>query len=366
MATQKVIGRNPFSRFSEITLLPAFTSTAFAATGDCAYWAGRYWNPYGTSKNIQRVCFKFGTTTITTSGLTVSLQDVDLSNGPPIRHDGTQDQTVAVAAGAISGNAWLRTGTLSATRTISPGDLVACVVEFDGSGRQGSDSIGLSNLALGTSSSRRLQSIFATKISGSYSAVSVVPNIVFEHDDGTFGTLAGALPCSVINTHGFASTTEYALPFSTPFPFTMDEIEPIVSASVSSADFNAILYQGTTSLQSINAKAKSLELAPGARSLPLPLPSQQSISANTTYYLAIGPTSANNVSVYSADVADANHLTLWPGGTNFNFATRANTGTGWTTTTTRRLFAMISAIGFDDATGGGSSGMLYIPCLNGT
>lgn len=353
MATQKVVGQNPFARFDELTMAPAFVNSAFAATGDNVYWAGRYWNPAGTSKSISRVCFRFGTTTITTSGLTVSLQDVDTANGPPIRPDGTQDQTVAVASGAIAANTWIRTGTLSATRTVTPGDLLACVVEFDGSGRQGSDSIGISNLGLISASNRRLGSICGTKTTGTYAAATAIPNIVFEHDDGTFGTLLGGLPASAVNTHAITGTAEHALAFSLPFPVTLDSMEPFVS-TVSGISFNTIFYSGTTALISYSQNPKTLELAPGPRCFPLPFSSHQDIAANTTCYVAVGGASGSSTSVYSIDVADANHLSLWPGGANFNYATRASTGVGWTTTATRRFMAMISGIGFDDGAGSGS------------
>lgn len=364
MSIAKVVGRNPFTRMMEVTYPPSFTSTAFAATGDCLYYAGNYWNPYGVAKNIKYICFKFGTVTITTSGLTWSLQDVDTANGPPLRHDGTPDQTVAMAAGAIVANAWTKTNALSANRTVTPGDRLAAVCEFDGSGRQGSDSIGFSNLALVGSGGKRMQSIVGTKIGSTYTSIAVVPNIIFEHDDGTFGTLAGAMPCSAVNTHTFASTVEHALAFSLPYPFVLDEVDPIVNFANSNANANVILYQGTTSLQSTAVLGKTIESTGGARSLPLPLASQQNGAANTTYYLAVGPSTANNVSLYSVDVADANHLTLWPGGVNFSYATRANTGVGWTPTSTRRLLAWLSGIGFDDGAGGGG-GLLRHPGMNG-
>jgi len=127
------------------------------ATGEMAAFCGRVWfSARSGTKNLSRVGFRFGAVTKSGgSGLTVSLQDVTLSAGPPMQPDGTQDQTVAIANGnaSFASNTWIRTGTFSASRTVTYGDLLAVNVEYDGGGRTNPDSVIVNTIVAGQTGS---------------------------------------------------------------------------------------------------------------------------------------------------------------------------------------------------------------------
>src|SRR5262245_16743976 len=129
--------------------LPAVTSIGpIDATGEKIAFCGYFWHPEGISKDITRVGFRFGSVTKAGgSGLTVSLQDLNLTTAP-MQPDEVQDQTVAIANGdsGFTSNVWYRTNALSANRTLANGDAVCVVIEYDGSGRLGSDTVSLSGI----------------------------------------------------------------------------------------------------------------------------------------------------------------------------------------------------------------------------
>lgn len=346
----------------------ALTPATIAATGDKIAFCGRVWfNERTGTKAIRRVGFRFGAITKAGgSAMTVSMQDVDLTSGPVIRPDGTQDQTIAIAnadAGFAS-NVWYRTGTFNADRTVTYGDLLAVVLEFDGGGRLGSDSVALSGFTTSTSfSTFNNQLSVVTFVSAAWGNIGALPNIVLEFSDGTFGTLEKALPMVTINSHSIAQNTavadEYACAFQVPFDCKVDGLWAVVSPS-STSNFNLILYSGTTALQTVAVVTHSLATNSAPRNIYVPIP-ETALSKNTTYYVSVQPSTNNALSVTSIDVNDANHLNTWPGGINANFATRVDLGAWSAATATRRFLAgaRISSVSL-------AGGMLQIPNLAGT
>ncbi len=345
--------------------LPAFSSSTFAATGDKVAWVGRVnWADHTvTSRAISRLQFRWGSITKAGgSALTVSLQDVLTSSGTLIVPDETQDQTVAVANGdaSLATNTWYRTGALSANRTVSLGDLLAVVVEFDGSGRLGSDSIALSNLATTGSSGNDGRSAVVAKSGGSWALANSLTNLILEADDGTICTLGNGLAVSAINSHAINSGTgtadEYALPFSFPFAARLESVILPLAFASGSSDCEIILYTGTTATMTLTVDG-NMQIASAARMYDFTLPSEFECAANTTYYLAVRPTPANNVTVYSLDVNAAGHLGIYPGGADVNFITRLDQGSWASATTTRRLVAGVRVSSIDIPSGGGSVAM---------
>lgn len=329
------------------------------ATGEKAAFIGRVWWPGATSgqtKNISRVGFRFGTVTKAGgSALTVSLQDVSLTGSAP-SPDETQDQTVAIANGnaSFASNTWIRTGTLSANRTVSFGERLGVVIEFDGSGRLSSDSVVISALAAGQRTSDCLCTL---KTSGSWGEQSVIPNLILEFDDGTFGTLDGAYALSAINNHSFKSDTgtsdEFAVVVNVPVPVTIDGLYCYVQPSTTAADYELILYSGTTAVATVTVDANTIAAA--YRQITVPI-APVDLSANTDYYVAVRPNQATaTVATYSYDVNDANHLTVASGGIACQYATRLDQGSWAAKTATRRLLAGVRISRVHDGTGGGGS-----------
>lgn len=338
----------------ERLLVPStFTSSAIAATGNKFAWLGRHWNAARATKSIRRVQFLFGTVTKAGgSAMTLSLQDVDAA-ATILAPDGTQDQTVAIANADASfvSNTWYRSGALSADRSVAFGALVACVIEYDGGGRLGADTVSLNNINAGLD----VASGVALN-TGSWALVGASANIVFEYDDGTFGTLEGAIIASAFTSQSFANGStpdEYALKFQVPFDCTVDQLHVLGGTGAATRDYSVILNDGTTDLVTVTVDASTLNTT-GAKNGTFSI-TPTALSKNTNYYVSFRPDQAANDNVTLLTVNDANHFTCMPGGTSWHLATRTNAG-AWTATTTQRPWFGIGISKVDDGTGAGAGG----------
>lgn len=338
----------------------AFISDVIDASAEKYAYVGRVWFPTRTgTKDIRRVGFRFGTVVKAGgSALTVSLQDPSTTAGPPGRPDETQDQTVAIANAnaAFASNSWIRTDAFSADRTVTFGDDLAVVVEYNGAGRLGSDSVRLTSFS--TSQVQRLLSNPVLKTGGNWNVTNVAaPNLVLEMSDGTFGTLEGGLPIKAINTHSFHSGSaadEYAMPFSFPFPCKIDGMRFVVATDVAGCNFDAILYEGTTVRRTVSIDGNRASATIGTI-FEVPF-EEYTLDANSTYYVAVKPTTGNPLSVYSVDVDDANHLTTYPGGTTWTYTNRVDAGSWAAVTSTRQLIADVRVSSVQDGVGGAGGG----------
>lgn len=360
MATTAVTGQGiliPWGHYNA-SLAPSFGSAVFDATGDKVAMCGRVWFSGRTgTKDIRRIQFRFGSVTKAGgSALTVSLQNVDAANGPVIRPDGTQDQTVAIAnadAGFAS-NAWYRTGTLSADRTVSFGELLSVVWEFDGGGRLGADAVNITGLALSSGVLHPInhQGAFVNYDGATWTNNNIILNVVLEFSDGTYGTLQGSIPASAVNSHAFNSGStpdEYAMKITPEFEIDVDGIGAAV-APATSADFDMVFYSGTTAEATVSID-QNATISTSVRPITVPI-ALENLASGSDYYVAVKPTTANNVTVYSFDVNDAAFLDLLgPFGNEMTYATRTDAG-AWSETTTRRLFAWAQLAGVPSAAGG--------------
>lgn len=356
-ATQGVYMPNLLA-ISNAAQLSTGTGVQIDASGEKFAWIGRVWNKDRASKNITKVGFRLGTCSgIASNTLTVSLQNVDTTTGPPYQPDGTQDQTATIAAGSLTSNAWVLSPALSASRSVSYGELIAVVAEYTSfSGTpvvQFSQIIGSSNSFPSVQSGPML-------FTASWAAVTQYSNILLEFDDGSFGTLSDAYPCATINTHTFnsgSSPNEHALAFTVPFKCKVDGIYAWMNSTAATADFDLVLYDSTpTALASCSFDSNALRSTIGGYHIGEI--TEQTLNAGTQYYITVKPTTANNCAVYSFDVNAANHFQAWPGGTSWQYSTRSG-GSFAAHTTTRRLMAgiRISALS-DDASSGGSVGVI--------
>ena len=358
-----------------VAMAPSFASTlVIDATGEMAAFVGRVFFKARTgTKAISKVGFRFGAVTKAGgSALTVSLQDVlNAGGGIPMQPDGTQDQTVAIAnadAGFTS-NAWYQTGALSATRTVSCGDLLAVVIEFDGGGRLGADSVVISGLSA-TQTGHANMATSVLKTGGTYAVVSVVPNVILEFDDGTFGTLFGGFPCSNLATLTYNSGTggadEYALEFTFPGPVKVDGGGGLWAHAVAGSDADLIVYDGTTAMTNGSVTFDGdFAVNANARASLGQFPAMLSLTKDTTYRLALKPTSANNVTLSYFDVAAAGHFQAHTGGTAWCLTSRVDGGSWAAATTTRRPFLWPHICAIDDAVSTGGTTIAGTPMLRG-
>lgn len=337
------------------------TTLLIDATGEKIAFCGRVQIPGHASKDIQTIGFRFGAVTKAGgSALTVSLQDVDLATGPVIQPDGTQDQTVAIANAnaAFVSNTWITTGNLSANRTVQNNELLAVVIEFDGVGRLGADSVIVSAAqATETGVYHQCMTLLNT---GSWAAQLSVPDVILGFSDGTFGTLLGSWPSSAMSSISYKSDStpdEYCLEFQFPFPVKVDGAYALVLPAANTSNFDFVLYDsdGTTGLINALVPVDANAMSSGGRFCTVNYRDQISLLANTVYRLAIKPTQAtSNVTIYYTDVANANHFQAFPGGANWRIASRTDLGGTWTATTTRRPMMGLRVSSFDDGTSASS------------
>jgi hypothetical protein len=315
------------------------------------------------TRNLSTVTFRFGAVTKAGgSTVTVSLQNLNLAAGPPGQPDETQDQSVTIAnadAGFASNVGY--TATLGSTRSIAHGAAVCAVWEFGTFA--GADSVIINGINNDPVAATPLPGN-ALKTGGSWAANTSLPSVVFGFDDGTFGTLdykhfaphATTLP----NTHTIAldtgSADEYALEFQLPFAFKIDAAWVLALVNSATADFEVILYDGTTPMTNgtVTVDANTYNATASVRGMVALFPGEVTGVANTTYRLAVRPiVNGQSVAVYSLDVLSAGHFQAFPGGTTWAYTTRLNQGAWAGTTTTRR---MVYGIRISSLSSGGAGG----------
>ena len=320
-------------------------SGAIDATGEKFMYNGHMkYAGSAASKNITKVGFRFASVTKAGgSALTVSLQNVSAAAGPPYQADGTPDQTVAIAnadAGFVS-NVFYMTAALSAERTVTLGERLAIVVEFDGAGRLGADTIGFSNCNINEGRFTGIIGGCSAFVSGALTLQTVIPNCIFEFSDGTFGTFANAYPFETLNTVTYNVDTvnqdEVALKINLPFEAQVYGAWALIHA-VAGADFELVLYEGTTAVATTVIDSNSISVASQFRVAEWCFP-PVTIKPNTDYYLSLKPTTTNNVQFPYFELDNAAHMQAHAGGTNFLFSARVGAGSWAAATATRRPFA---------------------------
>lgn len=340
------------------------------ATGERYAWIGNVmWADASVAtRDIRRARWRFSNVTKAGgSALTFSLQNLDTANGSPHRPDGTPDQTVAIAnadAGFIS-NSNYTTANLSADRTVSRGERIAGVLEFDGSGRLGSDSVAIIHTSYGGTTGERGDG--PALLTASWATQGAYNNLSFEFADGTEGILAPYMPISATATSLALNTgttpDEVALVFTPNFKCKIDGLWAGLAAGVT-ADFELVLYQGTTALQTAAFDAHTLRMTT-FHIIEGTIPETE-LTPGTTYYIAVKPTTANSVTLsYGDAVSNAVLLAMLGNTDTAYYSTRADAGSWAVTTTTRRPIIGVRFSAIDDGAGGGSGGLLRHPGMSG-
>jgi hypothetical protein len=321
------------------------------------------------AKSIRKVGFRTGTVSLdAASAIQISIQSVSTASGPPMQPTGTilgatNNGLVSDAAATFSSNAWHQTGALTEDVSVSPGDLIAVVIEYGTF--TAADAINITHLN-SPSQQHRSQACLYT---GTWAAAAVLPNVLLEFSDGSFGTLSGAFPVSAVSTQSYASNTggadEYALEFSFPFPVQVDGAMVSFSSSATGADADIVLYDGTTALETVSIDGNTVASTGGTRPTFVPFTQTQSLTANTTYRVALKPTTTTSIALQYLDVSAAGHLQAHSMGEDWTICSRLDAGAWAAGTTTRRPLIFVRVCGFDDAAGGAGGGLIRHPGMNG-
>lgn len=286
----------------------------FAMTGR-VWWADRS----DTSKDISSVSIRIGAVSSfnASSQWRVSLQDVSLTAGPPIQPDGTVDQSFVSAAGAgPTANSW-NTVTLSANRTVSFGDLFSVVVDY--SAFTSTSSIIIQGLNTAATGFRQHQTD-CVLFTASWASQAFVPVVVFGFSDGTYGTFMAAGVCNVYNTRAFNSGSTSSGSLSTGDERGNEWVQDITMKAegawldvnpAANADFDIVLYEGTTAIATVSVDANALQASASVRRSYFAFGGAPvTLTAGNTYRLMVKPTTANNVTIYTLTVNSSSYRDL--------------------------------------------------------
>lgn len=292
--------------------------------------------------NLSKVHFRTGTVT-TGDTLLVSFQDTSLTTGNP---DETADQSTTVVVADGDDAVW-KTATMGATRTVTRGERVSVVIEYN--------SYVAGNMGLLCGSTTNNNIVYcALKTGGSWAKLVRSPLLVLEYDDGGIYPVEGAmfgLPTARDFNTG-STPDEIALRFSLPFPARVAGIGWFGRLS---GNADLVLYTGTTALATVSLDTDIKEGAGDLYHWAL-FGTAQDVAASTVYRAAVKPSSATNVRLLFIDVSTAAHMAAGWGGAELYWSERTDAGS-WSDTTTRRpsIFLIVEAF---EAGGGGGGGPL--------
>lgn len=328
------------------TLWSGLFPSAYGATGDTSLSMAladdkvAFVVRLAKSGNIRKVHFLLGSVT-TGQTLKVALQNVNASGDP----DDTDDQSGTVTVADTDDGLW-KTVTLGTDRASTAGDAIGVVIKWNGSA---------GNLNIICADTIIKGNIYPDRFTvATWTKQLRAPCVVLEYDDATIAPLAGVLPGSSTSTDFGSGDTpdEVALILNYPFPCQCSGGEFFGRLT---GDAQMVLYDsdGTTVLGSMSLDKD--ENASGTDSVWAFSWAPTTLLANTTYRLALKPTSATAVRLRYLVTGTAAHLDTMEGGDGFHWSQRTDAG-AWTQTTTRRPYFGARLEAFD-AGGGGGGGL---------
>jgi hypothetical protein len=352
------------------TEAPNTIATLNAATDKLAFIGYAYIDGRAASKTISAagggsISFRTGTVTFAngSTSVTVGIQDVDATNGPPVQPDGSFDVASAAlvgGGGGITTAAW-NTITMtggSGSKTIAQGDLIAVVIDM--TARGGADSVVINS---GIPTAYQLPA--CVEFAGAWTDRASAPNCLITFDDGTLGIIDSGMPFTNISTELYADSDnpdERGMIFQVPFECKVDGLMVrALRASGTTSDATLTLYETPTgtpaSLAAVTVLADQLA-GSSAGFITANLASEITLAANTDYCLAFRATGAGQIGPAICTFANEAYRTFLPGGTTLAKATR-NNGSGAFTpqspaVTMYHMAVRISAV--EASAGGGAGG----------
>jgi hypothetical protein len=306
--------------------------------------------------------FEFRTSSVLNNpdnGVRLSFQSV--AAGDP---NGTQSQYRDIT-GTISASSWQTPpGPLTddgtdtgVKRTVTKGETFACVVDFVNF--VASDSFAVTVLGINAAGQPIVTNQYvADGSSGSYSKNTTnLPILALKYDDGSYGEFDVPIwPILATNSNTFNSGStpdERALrgQFSAPCRCAGGWARIDLDGPA-----DLVLYDNASSVlasASLNENWRSVNNGVPFRAL---WSSAVTLSAATTYRLAVKPTSGASIISYDFDVNSAGLMACVSGGAQFYGSTRTNAG-AWTDTTTQRPVMGFILDGFADDTAGSVAGV---------
>ncbi len=203
----------------------------------------------------------------------------------------------------------------------------------------------------------------AVVFTATWAATNLIqPNVVFECSDGSMGCFqssASQYLCNaftLVQYNSGSTPDERALALIPPATITIDAISGFFSNAAGTADFDIVIYDGTTAIHTQSIDGNTLAQA-DSRIISVPLSVEVTLTAGTQYYIALKPTTANNVRWNYATVYDGEMMRAhgWPATTGE--ATRTDGGS-WSAVDTTRL--PLVCLHVSDIDSGGGSTLIVI------
>jgi hypothetical protein len=283
--------------------------------------------------------FEFRTAAVSNNpdnGIRLSFQTINLANGDP---DGTQSQFRDIT-GALAANTWQVPGLMTSDgtdtgvkRTVVAGELLGCVVDFVTF--VASDSFAISAL-LQTPQYRNLYVDDGS--AGSYTkSPTLTPLLALKYADGTYAEFTAQIwPVMAVTDTSFNSGStpdERALRFQ--LATAMRAVGVFVTGDFDNA-VDLVLYDAADVVLDTISFDPENRLAANKGYIFAYFPAgPHTLTATTTYRLAVKPTSGSSITTGQLDLPSATYQQCIPGGAEWYLSTRTNAG-AWTDTTTSR------------------------------
>lgn len=307
---------------------------------------------------LHKVHFLTGTVT-EEDDLKVSFQGIDADTGKP---DETADQFRVVTLLDTNDNATLSTGIMTddgtdtgAARTVTKGERLAIVIEFNS---YTDGNLNIAGRGSGIPFHTNGMNYCTHKTAGAWGAHTAQPIVALEYSDGSFAWLPmnpGAVARTVSATYNNTSTPDERgniIRVAAPM-----QVTGLWAVGIFGADVELVLYDsdGTTPLMTCSIDK---DLAGGIANPCLYAPigsTTVTLAKDTNYRMAVKPTSASGITIYSEQYGSAARLDQASGGSSIHQTTRTDAG-AWSETTTNRYLCGVLTSGYDDGAGGGGGG----------
>jgi hypothetical protein len=309
---------------------------------------------------LERIGFRFNTVT-TAADLKAGFQDVDPATGFP---DGTIDQYRVVPSASVVSNTWIDTGIISSDgsdggtkRSVTIGDLVAAVVEFDSA----VGNLNISGIPSDSSGLGFANSAYELLYTSSWAKSQLgVPQLAIKYADGSYPYLPDVLPIlssatglTYLDFNINSTPDEAGLYFQAPFPY---KISHVWVCSNAAGDFQLVLYDaGDTVLRTISVDKDVRGIASASGGV-YPFSAPIELTKNVIYRLVMKPTTTTNTNLRYMEVNAAAFLEHMDGGTAFYWTQRTDAG-AWSQIATRQPWLGVVISALDDGVGGGGAGI---------
>jgi hypothetical protein len=321
--------------------------------------------------NLGYVGFRTGTVT-TSEALKISFQTIDPATGNP--DDTVDEYRVFDPAPYVANTFYLGTtvGLLTsdgtgtgAKRAVARGEYVGVAIQFNAFSAGNMQIAKIQCPAVSTAGIGRFQNLLAyvtENLTGAYAkSLYYFPDLYIQYDDGSTAYMPAVWPFSAATSTTFKSdsaTAEHGLRFQTSFAAKGGGLWQVQTATTT-GEYNLVLYgsNGTTVLGTCTGD-KDIRLSTYGYGYCW-LPAEVTLSAATTYFIGICPTTTTTTDVSTWTVPAVGAWDQTSCGQACYSVSRAVQGTGaWTETTTTRplLGVIITALDDGATTGGGGTG----------